>query len=107
MQIPAIRLTDLQEENHSFSTLIASGKLNLVLFYNTHCLGCTGRAIPLAYSLQKEYQFLNLIVIHSNFRKTEFTKEEVLSVFTDQESPLEIYREPFHELYDFFSCEGT
>lgn len=107
MKLPSVQLADLKEEKHNLSALIQSDKLNLLLFYNTNCLGCTGRAIPLAYELQKEHDFLNLIVIHSNFRQDKFTNKEVLSVFTDQKSPIEVYREPFHELYDFFSCEGT
>ncbi|PWH87240.1 hypothetical protein DIT68_01335 [Brumimicrobium oceani] len=87
--------------------MLQKNKLNLILFYNTNCLGCTGRAIPLAYKLDQEYSFLSLIVIHSNFRKELFTKDEVLSVFTGQESPIPIYRELRHELYDTFNCEGT
>lgn len=107
MKLLDIQLTDLKETKFTLSSLIQPKKLNLVLFYNTHCLGCTGRAIPLAYELEKSHLFINLIVIHSNFRKSKFTKEEILSVFTNQESPLEIYREDFHQLYDFFDCEGT
>lgn len=107
MKIPDIPLVNLKGEVHKLPALIQKNKLNLVLFYNTNCLGCTGRAIPLAYKLQKEYSFISLIVIHSNFRKENFSKEEVLSVFTNQHSPIEIYREEKHELYDFFECEGT
>lgn len=107
MVLPGITLTDLNEKEHVLLSLIQKNKLNLILFYNTNCLGCTGRAIPLAYKLHKEHSFLALTVIHSNFRKTPFSKDEVLSVFTDQESPIPIYRELNHELYDFFECEGT
>lgn len=107
MEFPTIELIDLDGGQHTLSSLIEKGKLNLILFYNTNCLGCTGRAIPLAYKLHKKHSFLKLTVIHSNFRKVPFTKEEVLSVFTDQESPIEIYREEYHQLYDFFECEGT
>ncbi len=107
MKLPETILTDLKEEQHTLSSLIQKNKLNLILFYNTNCLGCTGRAIPLAYKLHKEHSFLALTVIHSSFRKEPFTKEEVLSVFTDQESPIPIYRELNHELYDYFECEGT
>lgn len=107
MNYSTITLTDLKDQEHTLSSLIQKKKLNLILFYNTNCLGCTGRAIPLAYKLHKEYSFLALTVIHSNFRKEPFSKDEVLSVFTDQESPIPIYRELNHELYDSFNCEGT
>ncbi|RYM34710.1 hypothetical protein ERX46_04870 [Brumimicrobium glaciale] len=107
MIFPDIELIDLKEETHSLTSLIQKNKLNLILFYNTNCLGCTGRAIPLAYKLHQQHSFLALTVIHSNFRKTSFSGGEVLSVFTDQESPIPIYRESNHELYDFFQCEGT
>ena len=107
MILPDIKLTDLKENYHTLSSLIQKSKLNLILFYNTDCLGCTGRAIPLAYKLHQEHLFLALTVIHSNFRNTPFSRDEVLSVFTDQESPIPIYRELNHELYDFFECEGT
>jgi thioredoxin-related protein len=107
MKLPIVELTDLKSEKHILSSLIRKNKLNLILFYNTNCLGCTGRAIPLAYKFHKAHPFLALTVIHSSFRKEYFSKEEVLSVFTDQESPIEIYRENNHELYDFFNCEGT
>lgn len=107
MKFPEIELIDLSKKSHAFSDLIQNNQLNLVLFYNTNCLGCTGRAIPLAYKLKNEFDFIHLIVIHSSFRSTPFSKEEVLSVFTDGESPFEIYREAKHDLYDHFDCEGT
>lgn len=107
MEFPNIELVGLNDEVITLSALIQKKRLNLVLFYNTNCLGCTGRAIPLAYKLQQAYSFINLIVIHSNFRPTPFSSEEVLSVFTEQKSPFNIYREDKHELYDYFNCEGT
>ncbi|HLV41909.1 MAG TPA: hypothetical protein VKY37_06505 [Brumimicrobium sp.] len=107
MKFPDVVLSDLKEEEHTFTSLIESDKLNLILFYNTNCLGCTGRAIPLAYKFLQENNFIALTVIHSNFRPTPFSNDEVLSVFTDNQSPFNIYREENHELYDFFGCEGT
>ncbi|MFA5575114.1 MAG: thioredoxin family protein [Brumimicrobium sp.] len=104
---PNTRLIDLNDSSFILDDLIQKDKLNLVLFYNTNCLGCTGRAIPFAYNLSKEYNFINLIVIHSNFRNQPFVKEEILSVFTDQKSPIVIYREEFNELYSYFDCDGT
>lgn len=105
--LPEISLLDLENKNHTFKSLLKKNKLNLVLFYNTNCLGCTGRAIPLAYDLQKEYDFIELIVVHSNFRPQPFEAEEVLSVFVDQKSPIPIYREEKHALFSHFDCDGT
>ena len=107
MNFPTTELLDLNEQSHTLSSLIKKDKLNLVLFYNTNCLGCTGRAIPLAYRLSQENDFISLIVIHSNFRPALFDSEEILSIFTDQKSPIEVYREERNELYSFFECEGT
>ncbi|WP_107037642.1 hypothetical protein [Brumimicrobium mesophilum] len=107
MKIPNISLTNLSGNKHILSDLIKSDKLNLILFYNSNCLGCTGRAIPLAYNLLKQHSFIALSVIHSNFGKKLVTQEEILSIFTEQYSPIEIYKEDHHKLYDFFNCEGT
>ncbi|MDD2982915.1 MAG: hypothetical protein PHQ74_05970 [Crocinitomicaceae bacterium] len=107
MNFPEIELQGLDGKSHSLPLLIQGNPFNLILFYNTNCLGCTGRAIPLAYKLEQAFDFINLIVIHSNFRPMPFTKDEVLSVFTNHESPMEIYRETKHELYDYFDCDGT
>ncbi len=107
MKFPEIELIDLNEKSHNFGELIQNNSLNLVLFYNTNCLGCTGRAIPLAYKLKNEFDFISLTVIHSSFRPMPFSSQEVLSVFTDHQSPFNIYREAKHELYDYFECEGT
>ena len=35
----------------------------LIIIYNNQCLGCTGRAIPLAYEFQQEYDILQVIGI--------------------------------------------
>ena len=35
-----------------------SNKVVLLIIYNNDCLGCTGRAIPLAYEFQQQYPFL-------------------------------------------------
>lgn len=43
------------------------GKSLLVIIYNNQCLGCTGRAIPLAYELQKENKEVQVIGIHTSF----------------------------------------
>lgn len=107
MNFPDVELLGLDGKSHKLPELIQHNPFNLILFYNTNCLGCKGRAIPLAYKLDKAFDFIHLIVIHSSFRPAPFSSEEVLSVFTDGESPFEIYREAKHELYDYFDCDGT
>lgn len=79
----------------------------LLLFYNNSCLGCTGRAIPLAYEIQKEYSQLKVIGIHSNFGNQKATEEDIRSIFTIDELPFPIYLDEEHKLYDQFQCEGT
>lgn len=78
----------------------------LLLFYNNQCLGCTGRAIPLAYELQKQFSSIQVIGIHANFGHA-VTEEEIRSIFTIDELPFPIYIDEKHKLYDFFRSEGT
>lgn len=100
-------LYSLSGESTQFSTLLKKDQLNLLLFYNNDCLGCTGRALPLAYELQKVYDFIHLIVIHSSFGGRNYTPEDLLSTFTRGTAPFPIYQEMGHELYDSFDCDGT
>ena len=100
-------LESLDGEVISLRHLIKKGRANLLLFYNTACLGCTGRAVPLAYELSLEFKDLNLIVIHSNFGKHRFSKAEILSIFTTKTSPFEIYIDPQAKVYEHYQCEGT
>lgn len=83
-----------------------SGQNVLVLFYNNDCLGCTGRAIPLAYDIMQEFNKLEVIAVHSNFSRT-FSTSELLSIFTAKESPFPIYVDEEHKVYDLLKCEGT
>lgn len=102
-----IQLKSLDDETHFVKDLWKKGKVNLLLFYNTYCLGCTGRAIPFAYELAKEFSDLNLIVIHTNFGNQSFSKKEILDIFTSKTSPFDIYIDPKAEAYNYFNCEGT
>lgn len=83
------------------------GKPLLVLFFNIQCLGCVGRAIPLAYDFLQEFEGLNVVAIHSNFGPVEVTKEEILNIFTDQQLPYPIHFDYGKENYEKFECEGT
>lgn len=83
------------------------GKPLLLIFYNNKCLGCTGRAIPLAYRYQQEYCTLQVIGIHSNFGGEKVSKEEIKNIFTRKELPFPIYIDENHKVYDNFNCEGT
>lgn len=102
-----IQLSSLDGDTLSVNDLLKEGKVNLMLFYNTYCLGCTGRAIPFAYELTQEFPELNLIVIHSNFGNQSFSKSEILDIFTTKISPFAIYVDPKAEAYNFYECEGT
>lgn len=107
MQFPIIPLTDLEGVETTLLNLLKEEHLNLILFYNNDCLGCTGRALPLAYELQQEYSFIQLIVVHSTFGQRSYSIDDLKGIFTSGEAPFPIYREPTHELYDFFDCNGT
>lgn len=86
-------------ENHENKNL-------LILFYNNNCLGCTGRAIPLAYKAMQEFSEIQVVAIHSNFGKSA-TKEEILEIFTSKELPFPIYIDENHKIFDLYQCEGT
>lgn len=79
----------------------------LIIIYNNQCLGCTGRAIPLAYEYQKKYKELQVIGIHSNFNSSKVTEIDIKSIFTIDELPFPIYIDELHEVYDQFNSEGT
>ncbi|WP_019037218.1 TlpA family protein disulfide reductase [Psychroflexus tropicus] len=102
-----IELLTLNKETISLSSLLSTEQPNLILFYNTFCLGCTGRAIPFAFELTKDFPKLNLIVIHTNFGNQSFSKSEILDIFRSKSSPFEIYIDPNAEAYKYFECEGT
>lgn len=105
-QIDYINLNTLDGEPIDLIAAYAKKPI-LILFYNNQCLGCTGRAIPLAYELSKSYPNLSVVGIHSNFANQQFTKQDILDVFTSKELPFPIYFDQHHKWYDFFKCEGT
>ncbi len=79
----------------------------LIIFYNNTCLGCTGRAIPLAYQYHRDYKNLQVIGIHSEFGGNLSTKEDIASIFTIEEVPFPIYIDPELKMYDRMNAEGT
>ena len=83
------------------------GKPLLIIIYNNQCLGCTGRAIPLAYAFQKEYKNLQVIGIHTIFNSTVVTEHDIKSIFTIDVLPFPIYLDEGHKVYDQFESEGT
>ncbi|MFD2541451.1 TlpA family protein disulfide reductase [Lacinutrix gracilariae] len=82
-------------------------KVLLLLIYNNDCLGCTGRAIPLAYEFQQQYPSLQVAGIHSDFVHREGTKETIKAIFTSGENPFPIYIDKHHKVFDQFQAEGT
>jgi hypothetical protein len=83
------------------------GKAILDIIYNNQCLGCTGRAIPLAYQLQKENVGVQVVGIHSNFTLTKVTENDIKSIFTLEELPFPIFLDEGHLVYDQFDSQGT
>lgn len=83
------------------------GKPLLALFFNIQCLGCVGRAIPLAYDFLEEFKGLNVVAIHTTFGKEEVTKDDILNIFTTRELPYPIHFDIGKSNYEKFECEGT
>lgn len=82
-------------------------KVLLLIIYNNDCLGCTGRAIPLAYEFQQQYPSIQVAGIHANFVNREATKASIKSIFTSGENPFPIYIDEHHQVFDQFKAEGT
>jgi len=106
-EILGLGLSTLKNKTTQLKDLLMKDKINLLVFYHTNCLGCTGRALPFGYELSKEHKNLNFIVIHVNFASRKMSNEEVLSVFTDQTAPFEIWLDEGAQLYEALDCEGT
>ena len=104
--IESILVTDLDGREVDILTEYKDKALVLI-FYNNSCLGCTGRAIPLAYDFQQENPSIQVIGIHSNFGKRETTKEDIKSIFTSGEVPFPIYIDENHQVFDQFESAGT
>ncbi|WP_438961364.1 TlpA family protein disulfide reductase [Nonlabens sp.] len=82
-------------------------KIQLLIIYNNDCLGCTGRALPLAYEFQQQFPSIQVAGIHTNFTNREGTPENIKSVFTSGELPFPIFIDEHHTVYDQFKAEGT
>ena len=84
-----------------------ANKSVFVLFFNRRCLGCVGRAIPLAYEYLKEYEGLEVIGIHTSFGNEVVTKDDIINIFTTKELPFPIFYDIDRTNYEKFECEGT
>lgn len=106
IKINSIAVTDF---NNSPIDLILkyNEKPLLLIFYNNQCLGCTGRAIPLAYELQNQFKSIQVIGIHSDFGQNQSNEKEIKAIFTSGEIPFPIYLDRNHKVYDEFNAEGT
>ncbi len=79
----------------------------LIIIYNNQCLGCTGRAIPLAYDYQQKFDGLQVVGIHTDFGENKTTEKDIKSIFTIDKLPFPIYLDEKHQVYDQFNSEGT
>lgn len=79
----------------------------LILFYHTDCLGCTGRALPLAYQLSREFPDIQLVVVHVQFKSRPVSRDDMLAVFTDKNPPFPIYLDENAAMYKKYEAEGT
>jgi len=104
--IPSIKVLDLEGAAVDLMTTYKNKAL-LLIIYNNDCMGCTGRAIPLAYEFQQTFPSLQVAGIHSNFVNREATKESIKCIFTSGENPFPIYIDEHHKIFDQFNAEGT
>ncbi|WP_452601497.1 TlpA family protein disulfide reductase [Pontimicrobium sp. MEBiC06410] len=105
-KIQAIKVKDLDYLEVNLMIKYKNKPL-LLLFYNNACLGCTGRAIPLAHKFKQDYKKIQVVGIHVNFGNAKTTKEEIKSIFTINNLPFPIYLDETKSVYDSFKCEGT
>lgn len=86
-QIQSIHVKDL--DGVAVDLMAAyKNKVMLLIIYNNDCLGCTGRAIPLAYEFQQKYPSIQVAGIHADFVNREGTKASIKSIFTSGENKL-------------------
>jgi hypothetical protein len=104
--ITSIPVLDLEGSPIDLMTTFKN-KVLLLIIYNNACLGCTGRAIPLAYEFQQKYPSIQVAGIHSNFVNREATKAGIKSIFTSGENPFPIFIDAHHKVFDQFNAEGT
>ncbi|MBP1841660.1 TlpA family protein disulfide reductase [Formosa algae] len=108
MQTPITSIPVLDLEDVPVNLMSAyKNKVLLVIIYNNDCLGCTGRAIPLAYEFQQTFPNIQVIGIHADFVNREGTKDNIKQVFTSGEVPFPIYIDKQHQVFDQFHAEGT
>lgn len=105
-KIEAINITDFQQKSINLIEEFKGIPL-LLIIYNNRCLGCTGRAIPLAYDLQQEFKAIKVIGIHSDFNNENTTEDDIKSIFTINDLPFPIFIDKDHKVYDQFNSEGT
>lgn len=79
----------------------------LLIIYNNQCLGCTGRAIPLAYELNNNFENITVVGIHTNFGNNKTSAQDIKSIFTNGELPFPIYLDEDASVYNQFESLGT
>jgi peroxiredoxin len=104
--ITSIAVKDLDGEDVDLIRLYRE-KVLLLMLYNNDCLGCTGRALPLAYEFQIQYPSIQVTGIHADFPTREGTKENIKAVFRSGNNPFPIYIDQHHKVYEQFHAEGT
>lgn len=105
-KIKSIKVKDLNGASIDVITTY-SNQIVLLLIYNNDCLGCTGRALPLAYRFQQDYPDIQVVGIHSNFPNRVGSKASIKRIFTSGEIPFPIYIDDGHQVFDQLNAEGT
>jgi peroxiredoxin len=83
------------------------GKPLLLLFYNNTCMGCTGRALPMAYDYNMRHAHIDVVGIHVNFKNQDISKADIINIFTSKKLPFPIFLDKTRIVYKQFSCDGV
>lgn len=83
------------------------GKYTLLLFFNLGCHGCMMRGLPLADDIARAYPELNVIGIHSNFRGSPYTVEQIQDEIEKRKLSFPVMLDDEHVTYDLFQAGGT
>lgn len=105
-KITSIWVRDFENQKINLSETY-KGETILLIIYNNQCLGCTGRAIPMAYDFQKEFKTIKVIGIHSDFGNKKTIPQEIKAIFTAGETPFPIYLDVDASVFNQFEAEGT
>lgn len=107
MPAPAWQLRDPASGTPAPDLRQFEGKPLLLLFFHYTCLGCMGRALPLARYYARHYPELQLISIHPDLGRQPLSDPELLALAQEQQLAFPVYADPGAETYARYEAGGT